>query len=181
MIPMNIVTTTFHGAELYGFEKPDGVYVALKPIVTAIGLDWSSQLQRAKRDVILSEGMVIMTIPLGLGGEQEAVCLRLDLLNGWLFGISAGSIKDADKRERILTYQRECYRVLAAHFAGGAPAAIDGAAEPLHIRRSLVTEARQSFGTKSAQELWVSLGLPMLPSMSPAPGQGDLFRGGANG
>ena len=173
---MNIVTTTFHGATLYGFEHADGIFVALKPIVAAIGLDWSAQFRRVKRDAILAEGIAIMATPFGTdGGDQEAVCLRLDLLNGWLFGISAGSIQDEKKRSAVLTYQRECYRALAAHFHR-APAAItaSASAEPLHIRRSLVTEARQTHGTAAARELWFSLGLPTVPSMA-VPEQGDLF------
>ena len=98
---MHIITATFHGASLYGVDRPDGVYVALKPIVAAIGLDWSAQLQRVKRDAILSEGVVIMPTPFGHGGDQETACLRLDVLIGWLFGISAGSVKDEKKRASV--------------------------------------------------------------------------------
>ena len=179
---MNIVTAHFYGAELYGFERPDGVYVALKPIVEHIGLDWSAQLRRVKRDPVLSEGMAMMTIPF-VQGEQEAVCLRLDLLNGWLFGIDVSRVIEA-KRETVTRYQRECYRVLAVHFFGpprhgGAIAVGDAKAEPVAIRRALVTEARQTFSTLSARELWFSLGLPTVPSMSAHAGQGELF-GGSN-
>lgn len=183
---MQISTATFHGTTHFGFDGPDGIYVALKPIVTAIGLDWSAQFRRVKRDPILAEGIAMMAIPVGLStDEQEATCLRLDLLNGWLFGIDANRVKDVDKRAAVLTYQRECYRALAAHFApipkaAAIPApATDAAAEPLHIRRSLVTEARQTHGTAAARELWFSLGLPTVPAMV-APGQPDLFGGRAH-
>ena len=185
---MHIVTATFHGATLYGFEQPDGVYVALEADRrTRSGLDWSAQLQRVKRDAILAEGMVIMPIPFDQGGDQECACLRLDLLNGWLFGISAGSIRNETKRAAVLTYQRECFRALAMHFAAGSKvglasaSAADAAAEPLHIRRSLVTEARQTHGTAAARELWFSLGLPTVPAMASLSGQGDLFGGRAHG
>ena len=78
----NIVTVEFHGDQLLGFEDGRGVFVALKPIVEGMGIDWSSQHKRLQRDPILSEGMVIMTIPFGRGGAQEAVCLPLDLVHG---------------------------------------------------------------------------------------------------
>lgn len=60
-----IITVNFRGDDLYGFENDDGIFVALKPIVESMGMDWSAQLQRVKRDPILAEGMVIMTTPLG--------------------------------------------------------------------------------------------------------------------
>jgi hypothetical protein len=73
-----IITVNFRGDELYGFERDDGVFVALRPIVEAMGLDWSGQLQRLKRDPILSEGVVIMPTPFGRGGAQDAACLKLE-------------------------------------------------------------------------------------------------------
>ena len=46
------------------------------------------------------------------GGTQELLCLPLDLLPGWLFGITTSRIKDETLRQKITTYRRECYRVL---------------------------------------------------------------------
>jgi hypothetical protein len=40
---------------------------------------------------------------------------RLNLLNGWLFGIDVSRIK-AELKPRLMEYQRECFRVLADHF-----------------------------------------------------------------
>ena len=60
----------------------------------------------------------MMATPFGRGGDQEAVCLKLDLINGWLFTIDTSRIKDDTVRQKVLTYQRECYRVLHDHFAG---------------------------------------------------------------
>ncbi len=40
------------------------------------------------------------------------MCLPLDLLAGWLFGITTSRIKDDTLRQKITTYRRECYRVL---------------------------------------------------------------------
>lgn len=70
----NIVTANFRGSEFYGFQERDGVWVALRPIVEAMGLDWSAQLKRVKRDPILSEGVAMMATPLvhGAGRTQSA-------------------------------------------------------------------------------------------------------------
>jgi hypothetical protein len=50
---------------------------------------------------------------------QEMTCLPLDYLNGWLFGVNANRVKP-EVRERVIRYQKECYRVLADAFQGTA-------------------------------------------------------------
>jgi hypothetical protein len=179
----NIVTVNFRGDQLYGFENDDGTFVALKPIVESMGLDWSGQLQRIKRDAILAEGMVIMPTPFGRGGNQDAVCLKLDLVNGWLFTIDTSRIKDEVVREKVILYQRECYSVLAKHFAGkhavGGAAktgeAVDDTQENENVKLRMVNESRQVFGNQAAAQLWFRLGLPVVPAMLHDPRQLNLL------
>lgn len=175
-----IVTVNFRGDELYGFKQDDGTFLALKPMVEAMGLNWSGQEQRVKRDPVLSEGICVMHIPFGRGGAQECVCIKLELVNGWLFGIDSARIKDEAVRERVILYQRECYQVLYEHFSGkrkhSAPE-IEGDPDEtssVNERRSLVAEARQTFGTQAARELWFEQKLPIVPSML-REGQNDLY------
>lgn len=179
-----IITVNFRGDELYGFENDDGTFVALKPIVESMGLDWNGQYQRVKRDPILSKGMCVMHVPFGRGGAQEAACIKLELVNGWLFTIDSSRIKDEEVRKKVLIYQEECYGVLHKHFFGRshaerhAPGRIEGEPdmeEPIQVRRQLVTESRQSFGVQSARELWFKLNLPTVPSMYADPRQGEMF------
>lgn len=166
-----IITVNFRGDDLYGFENDDGIYVALKPIVRAMGLDWSAQLKRVKRDPILAKGMAMMATPYGLGGDQEAVCLKMDKVNGWLFTIDSSRIADPETRERVQIYQEECHNVLFKHFYKGAseePLVIEDheqTHEPETGKLRMVTEARQTFGHKAAAQLWVKFGLPMVPAM----------------
>lgn len=47
------------------------------------------------------------------------VCLPLEYLNGWLFGINASRVRE-ELRERLIRYQRDCYRVLSQAFQGAA-------------------------------------------------------------
>ncbi|KTQ92657.1 hypothetical protein NS226_15310 [Aureimonas ureilytica] len=176
-----LVTVNFRGTDLYSFENDDGVFVAVKPIVDAMGVDWNAQRQRIRRDPILSEGACIIPAPLAKGGIQETTCLKLELVNGWLFTIDASRIKDEGVRERVILYQRECYQVLTRHFhrpAGAPPVEIpsgDQPHEPDGPRVRLVSEARQVFGTRAAGELWFKLGLPITPSMTEARKQLDLL------
>lgn len=51
----------FNGSRILATKKDGQEYVAIKPICEALGLDWSAQLQRMKRDVVLSETMVVIT------------------------------------------------------------------------------------------------------------------------
>lgn len=174
-----IVTVNFRGDELYGFKQDDGTFLALKPMVEAMGLNWSGQEQRVKRDPILSEGICMMHTPFGNGGSQEVICIKLDLVNGWLFTIDSSRIKDEAVKAKVQTYQRECYSVLHDHFSGKRKAIPEIEGEPddmssVNERRSLVAEARQTFGTQAARELWFEQRLPIVPSMM-NPGQNDLY------
>lgn len=177
-----IVTVNFRGDELYGFKQDDGVYLAAKPMVEAMGLDWSAQLKRIKRDPILSEGMAIMATPFGRGDGQECVCITLELVNGWLFTIDTLRIRDEAVRERVILYQRECYQVLHDHFAGKRRTVPELEGDPTEApttleRLRLVTETRQTFSQMAAREMWFRQGLPIVPSMI-NPAQNDLFHYG---
>jgi phage anti-repressor protein/prophage antirepressor-like protein len=111
-----LVSVEFHKRTLLSFKHNGEVYVAMKPLVESMGLDWKSQYARMKRDEVLSEGMVIMTIPTA-GGHQEVIGLPLKLLNGWLFGIDTKRVKE-EIREDIIAYRRKCYDVLYRYWHG---------------------------------------------------------------
>lgn len=121
----------------------------------------------------LAKGRVITTLP-SVGGPQETVCLRLDLINGWLFGIDAQRVRP-EARDLVITYQEECHAVLFQHFyghgaagQGDAPCILateDARKESIRTRRQLVSEARQTHGTNAARQLWAYLDLPIVPAM----------------
>lgn len=111
-------TVNFHGKSLTVITAADGQrLVAMRPICEAIGLDWVSQHKRIGRDSVLAATMVIMTTVAADGKEREQVCLPLEYLNGWLFGISTSRVKP-EIRQRLEDYQRECYQVLNAYWSG---------------------------------------------------------------
>ncbi len=166
----DILTVNFRGDDLFGFREDDGTFLALKPMVEAMGLMWPGQYERVNRDPVLSQGIRVMRIPFGRGGAQETLCIKLEMVNGWLFGIDSGRIKDEAVRERVILYQRECYQVLHDHFTGKRPPALGSDEEPdpspsMNERRSLVAEARQTFGPLAARQLWFNQNLPIVPAM----------------
>jgi hypothetical protein len=132
LTPIEVRTIEFYGdtitgALVYGSNAAQ-VYVPIRPLCDYLGLDWSSQRQRLNRDEVLAEGVVIITIP-SEGGPQKMVCLSLDLLPGWLFGITARRVKPAIK-EKIARYRRECFRRLWEAFKHDILPAIEGTPPP---------------------------------------------------
>ena len=113
----NIKTIDFNGQPLLTIEL-DGIhYTAVKPIAENIGLAWHGQLERIKRDEVLSEGIRVIRTP-SKGGAQETLCLPIDMLNGWLFGIDAKRVK-AEVKDALIEYKKECYTVLHDYWHTG--------------------------------------------------------------
>lgn len=124
LIPVEERRVEFYGDELTAALVQDGerqeIYVPVKPLCDALGLDWSSQYKRIQRDLVLSKYarlMVIMTIN-PQGGRPDALCLPLKFIPGWLFGVTPGKVRP-ELREKILRYQAECYDVLFEAFQTG--------------------------------------------------------------
>jgi hypothetical protein len=118
------------------------VYVPLRPICDYLGITWAGQLERIRRDTVLSEAAKGVSVTLTPGGRQEMICLPLKFLNGWLFGVNAGRVKEA-LRERLIRYQRECYDVLAQAFQSPA-ARPDASTTLLQVREMGLAIARMA-------------------------------------
>jgi len=169
-----MLTIDFHDDQLFVAARDDGEFVAITPICASIGIDAQKQRGRIETDSILREGVCRAVYP-SAGGTQETFCLRLDLLNGWLFTINDKLVKDEPTRQKLLTYKRECYAVLARAFMGvhqsaeTKPPHVARAAalreEPINVRRQVVAEARQTFGNQAAREVWFAAGLIITPAM----------------
>ncbi len=121
LIPIDQKTVLFYEDEITAVLVDQGgkrsVVVPLRPLAERLGLDWSAQTRRVRRDPVLGDAAdtVVIATP---GGRQQMLCLSLDYLNGWLFAIDTQRVKP-ELRERLIRYQRECYRVLAEAFREG--------------------------------------------------------------
>lgn len=113
-------TVDFYGDQILAIlvqtDDHTQVCVPIRPICTILGIDWSAQRQRIMRDEVLSTSVVTLTTQTpGDRQRRKHLCLPLDYLHGWLFGITASQVKP-ELKERITLYRRECFRVLSHAF-----------------------------------------------------------------
>lgn len=109
----NTMTVNFHGSDLFVVDYNGQPYTPMKAIVEGMGLDWSSQFVKLKSNE-QRWGIVKITIPT-IGDLQEAICMPLRKLVGWLSTIHPNKVKP-ELRETIIAYQNECDDVLWDHW-----------------------------------------------------------------
>jgi hypothetical protein len=122
--PIEQKTVNFYGDEittaLVKVSEEAKIFVPIRPICDYLGLNWSAQLQRLKRDLILSKKFISVFITHTEkgkgGGQREMIALDLDYLAGWLFGVDPSRVKP-ELKERVLLYQEFCYSVIRSAVA----------------------------------------------------------------
>lgn len=112
------IITTINGIEIVAVtDEKRNVFVPVKPICQAIGVDPEGQRQRIQRHYILGSTAFTLKAVAEDSKEREMLCLPLEFAYGWLFTIDANLVAEA-RREAVADYQRECYEALYRHFAG---------------------------------------------------------------
>ncbi len=106
----------FKGDRLLTVRHDDSEYVAMKPLVNALGISWSSQVQKLNKNKE-KYGCVDIDIP-SKGGIQSMLCIPLRKLNGWLFSVSPSRVR-ADIRNKLIAYQEECFTALHDYWVSG--------------------------------------------------------------
>lgn len=110
--------STINGVEIFAEIAENGtVFVPIKPICEALGIEHTAQKQRIHRHYILSSTEVTVTSVAADGKAREMTCLPLEYVYGWLFTIDANLVAE-NVRDRVAEYQRQCYDALYRHFAG---------------------------------------------------------------
>ena len=125
LIPRTTRKVTFYSDVLLVALVEDTPYVAIRPIAEFIGLEWSSQRLRIQRDEILNEESRLVVMTGADGKQREMFSLPLELLPGWLFGVTPSKARP-EYREKLTQYRRDCFRVLwrafQTEFAQQSPA-----------------------------------------------------------
>ena len=118
LVPIDERSVDFYGDAIIGVlidhEGERRIYVPVRLICENLGLAWGSQRNRIYRDDVLREelrGVFIMNTPGSGGGRQETLCLPIEMIPGFLFGLTPGKVR-LELQEKITRYRRECYRRL---------------------------------------------------------------------
>lgn len=98
-------------------DKDNEALIAMKPIVTNMGLDWKSQ--HTKLTEKFGSVMVELTTTGGNGKQYKMSCLPLRKLPAWLYSISPNKVKP-ELRDKIIRYQVECDDALCDYWNKGS-------------------------------------------------------------
>lgn len=127
LIPTDQKQVLFYDDEITAVRLNDGrVFVPVKPICERLGVQWAAQSKRIRRDPVLAEEIMSVSVTdtdIRISGSRrphtsDMLCLPLDFISGFLFGINATRVNE-ELRERVIRYQRECYKALAEAFQEG--------------------------------------------------------------
>jgi hypothetical protein len=125
LVPLETRTVDFYGdpitAALVQQNEEQIVYVPIRPLCDYLGLSWSGQRQRINRDPVMSRAQRVCIIHTRSRGATEMICLPLELLPGFLFGVTASKVKP-ELQDKIIRYQTECFKVLWRAFKEEAKA-----------------------------------------------------------
>jgi len=93
------------------------IYLPVKPICTALGVNWGTQFHKIKSDEVLLESTRTLRLQTR-GGPQNLVCMDMDVeaIPMWLAGIEPSRVR-ADLRDRLITYKRWVRQVVYEAFA----------------------------------------------------------------
>ncbi|MFC4727156.1 phage antirepressor N-terminal domain-containing protein [Coralloluteibacterium thermophilus] len=142
------VRVEFAGATLLGVVDRGVAWVAMRPIVEGMGLDWKSQHKKITDDEVLGATVVEKTMVAEDGKRRSMVCLPEEFLQGWLFKINPNKVSPVI-REKVVRYQRECYRVLHQAFTGGVRdrvLAIDSKRAMARVVTDMLSEVMEEAG-----------------------------------
>src|SRR5882757_6213758 len=112
LVPIQESRMDFHGDELQvvlvELERERQVYVPIRQFCDYLGLDWSGQYRRIERDEELRDTLIsVVVTPTQIGKRgyynRPVLCLPLDLLPGFLFGVTPSRVDQA-YRERVRLY-----------------------------------------------------------------------------
>ena len=115
-----LVPFDFHGDALSCIEQDGRLWVAVKPVCEALGID--NKGQQAKLSAKTWATMEIISTVGADAKAREMLCLDLDSLPMWLATIEPARVREA-ARPKLELYQKECARVLRDHFFGRRAAA----------------------------------------------------------
>ncbi|RUM47821.1 MAG: hypothetical protein DSY80_00545 [Desulfocapsa sp.] len=155
-----LVPVPFHDDTIHSIKKDGVVYFVPRTICNNLGLNWSAQFRRIKRDDMLGSTVAVMATVADDGKIRETVCLPKKFLNSWLTTINAKRVRP-ETREALLAYKLECAEVLDSYWEKGAAINPRIVSQPsIETILKAVEVAKGLYGYGTAQKVWEELGLP---------------------
>ncbi len=96
-------------------EESKEIYVALKPIIEGIGLNWKDQIVKIKNDKRFKHMLIHFSTN---RGSQEMICIPYSHLPAFLYSINPNKINN-DSKEILLTFQEETFGVINDYWLKG--------------------------------------------------------------
>lgn len=115
----NQILSKINGVDIVTVDRDGEIFVPIKPVCGAIGIDFAAQYNKLQSDEFLSPTIAIIAMVAADDKSRDMVCLPLKYIYGWLATINPGKVAP-EAREAVIAYRRECYDVLYDHFAGAA-------------------------------------------------------------
>lgn len=115
-IAKNVINVPFNGDELLLIDYDNEPYVAMRPFVESMGMDWASQFTKLKQR--FKSTVAIITTVGNDGKSREMVCLALRKLTGWLHTININKVRPEIK-DKVSAYQDRSDDVLYEYWTTG--------------------------------------------------------------
>lgn len=166
---MQEIISKINGVDIITVDRDGEVFVPIKPVCDAIGIDVDAQRNKLNADEFFNSVTAIITATGADGKRYEMYCIRLRDVYGWLATINPGKVAP-EAREAVARYRRECYDVLYEHFTGSMRRTIEtnnAEIELLQQINSAISDEKEAKGRrKKAEE---ALGKLRSERLNPAP------------
>lgn len=90
-------------------------FVPIKPICEALGVNYTTQLEKLENDEILNSVIPLRGTTGADGKQYKMKCIPLKFVFGWIFSISSKSVKE-EAKEGLINYKLMCYDALYNYF-----------------------------------------------------------------
>ncbi|EPY9585730.1 TPA: phage antirepressor N-terminal domain-containing protein [Proteus mirabilis] len=117
MTSISTINVPFHGDNLYLVNYEGQPFVAMRPFIEGMGLDWSSQYTKIKQRFRTCVVNITMQLPCD-NQRRSVVCLALKKLTGWLHTININKVRP-EIRDKVQAYQDRSDDVLYEYWTTG--------------------------------------------------------------
>lgn len=167
---MQTLISKINGVDIVTVEQDGEIFVPIRPICEALGIDDKRQREKIQENEILGSTGGLRPSVAADGKEREMYCLPLRYIYGWLFTINPKNVAP-EAREAVTRYRRECYDVLYEHFTDSMRRTIEtnnAEIELLQQINSAISDEKEAKGRrKKAEE---ALGKLRSERLNPQPG-----------